>query len=229
MQSLAVATRAHPTDRPASNVPRAPHDILRSLQPIGAVSTYDRDQAIFREGDSATHWYQVVSGVLRTCKLLADGRRQIGEFLLPGDIFGFEVGDRHTIDVEAIGPTSVMRFARSRVRLLLDTEAGLAARLPQLAFETVAKAHARLLVLARQTAQERIVGFLLEMALRVAPGGNELVLPMIRQDIADYLCLTVETVCRMIADLKRDGLIQVPSPQHIRLIDRPALEDMVSA
>lgn len=241
MQSLAVAAGTRPisagnplgmagrqaalpsTRRDPSH---SPQDVLRGLQTIGVVSNYDRGQAIFREGDSATHWYVVVSGVVRTCKLLADGRRQIGEFLLPGDIFGFEIGDSHTIDVEAVSPASITRYSRSRIRLLVDTQADLATRLPQLAFETVSKAHARLLVLARQTAHERVAGFILEMARRLAPGAEEIALPMTRQDVADYLCLTIETVCRMIAELKRDRLIRTPSPQHIVLLDREGLEDM---
>lgn len=101
--------------------------------------------------------------------------------------------------------------------------------MPQLAFETTARAHARLLVLARQTAQERVVGFVLEMARRLAVGGSDFVLPMNRNDIADYLCLTIETVCRVIADLKRDGLIQATSAQHIAILDRAALERLAVA
>ncbi|MCC7271665.1 MAG: helix-turn-helix domain-containing protein [Alphaproteobacteria bacterium] len=236
MQATAVVTSRPPMKAaalPIARVPKpsgtvhSPHDVLRTIQPVGVVSSYDRGQGIFREGDGATHWYEVVSGVARTCKLLADGRRQIGEFLLPGDVFGFEVGDTHTIDVEAISPAAITRFSRARVRLLVECEAGLATQLQQLAFETVSKAHARLLVLARQTAQERVVSFILEMARRLAPHDDTILLPMTRQDIADYLCLTIETVCRTMSDLKRERLIRVPSPQHLVLVDRDSLEDMV--
>lgn len=238
MQSMAMANgvgsssvaHARRSPSPSGGQPaRTPQDALRALQPIGVVAAYERGEGIYREGDGATHWYEVASGALRTCKLLADGRRQIGDFLLPGDVFGFEVGDAHTIDVEAIVPASVTRFSRARVRLIAETQAGLATRLQQLAFETVSKAHARLLVLARQTAQERVAGFLLEMRARLAPEGGPFTLPMARQDIADYLCLTIETVCRVIADLKRESTIAMPSPQHLGRIDEAVLRRIVGA
>jgi CRP-like cAMP-binding protein len=76
-----------------------------------------------------------------------------------------------------------------------------------------------------KTAQERVAGFLLEMAAR-APGANEIELPMSRQDIADYLGLTIETVSRTLTQLEKSAAIAVPTSRHIVLRNRAALTRM---
>lgn len=191
-------------------------------QPVHA---FERGGVILREGAPAQHWYEVVSGVARTCRVLADGRRLIGEFLLPGDVFGFELGAAHTIDVEAITPASVIRFPLTRFRDPPHPHGdSVAAQLHRLAFETVARTNARLLLLARQTAQERVASFILEMDRRLERTGSRIELPMTRQDVADYLCLTIETVCRTLAELRRSGAIAVDGHHAILICDRRALE-----
>ncbi len=207
---------------PLQGTPSAPAD----PQPPRPVQTHERGTTILREGDAAHHWYEVVSGLARTCKLLADGRRLIGEFLLPGDVFGFELGATHSVDVEAILPTTLARFPLARFRETPDSRPDVAARLHRLAFETVSRTNGRLLLLARQTAQERVAGFILEMDRRLERTGSRIELPMTRQDVADYLCLTIETVCRTLADLRRQGAVAVDAGHAILIRDRKALIDI---
>jgi CRP/FNR family nitrogen fixation transcriptional regulator len=87
----------------------------------------------------------------------------------------------------------------------------------------LANAHGRTLLLGRMTASERVAAFLLEMFER-RDRTKALDLPMSRNDIADYLGLTIETVCRTLSAFKRDGVIGIPSPHRIELLDRDALE-----
>ena len=89
-------------------------------------------------------------------------------------------------------------------------------------------AHARMLLLGRMTASERVAAFLLEMFER-RERTKTLDLPMSRIDIADYLGLTVETVCRTLSTFKRDRMIAVPNPHRIELLDRAALEEIGGA
>jgi CRP-like cAMP-binding protein len=96
------------------------------------------------------------------------------------------------------------------------------------ALPDLANAHGRTLLLGRMTASERIAAFLLEMCER-RDRAKFLDLPMSRSDIADYLGLTIETVCRNLSSLKRDGVIAIPNPQRIELRDRAALEEAVEA
>lgn len=219
-----------PMSRPMSALPSGGAESSAAGSPAATTGaprsslTFDRGATIVREGSAATHWYEVVSGLARTCKLLADGRRSIGEFLLPGDVFGFELGSAHTVDVEAIAPTAVVRLPLTWFGGSADNIESAAARLHRLAFETVARNNARLLLLARQTAHERVAGFILEMDRRLPRKGSRIELPMTRQDVADYLCLTIETVCRTLSDLRRAGVVAVDAQHAILIRDRPGLE-----
>ena len=219
-----------PTSRPMAVLPPAAGRSAGTEPPPPATGvlrsslSFDRGATIVREGSPATHWYEVVSGLARTCKLLADGRRSIGEFLLPGDVFGFELGSAHTVDVEAISPTAVVRLPLTWFGGSQNHVESAAARLHRIAFETVARNNGRLLLLARQTAHERVAGFVLEMDRRLPRKGSRIELPMTRQDVADYLCLTIETVCRTLSDLRRAGVIAVDAQHAILIRDRPGLE-----
>jgi len=92
----------------------------------------------------------------------------------------------------------------------------------------LAHAQTRMLLLGRMTAPERVASFLLEVFER-RDAGRAIDLPMSRTDIADYLGLTIETVCRVLSAFKRDGVIVIPNAHRIELRDRSALEAIVEA
>jgi CRP/FNR family transcriptional regulator, nitrogen fixation regulation protein len=180
------------------------------------VASFARDAAIYREGDHAVHLYKVVNGIVRTCKNLFDGRRQVGAFYLPGDTFGLEPGAEHTFRSEAVIQTQVLVMKRTDLvsfqlfDLMHDELA-------------IAQSHLRLLFL---TARERVARFLLEMAERTQTG-DEVKLPMSRLDIADYLGLTIETISRKLTQLENESAIALSSSKRIALRNRVALEQMV--
>ena len=73
------------------------HPLTGAIEMMGAVMPFARNSEIYGEKERAEYLYKVLKGSVRTYKVLQDGRRQIGAFHLPGDIFGFEVGDEHTL------------------------------------------------------------------------------------------------------------------------------------
>lgn len=202
----------------------APRDELHPLQNIGTTLTFGRNETIFVQGDEAKYAYKVVGGAVRHCKLLADGRRQIADFLMPGDLFGFVDFGTYAFSAEAITNVVVVRYLRSQVERLGDEHNGLRRKLTMLLHERLSVAQTHLVMLGRQTVKERMASFLMQMAERcdLADGGR-IDLPMGRQDIADYLGLTIETVCRAIGELKRAGTIGVPNTHQIDLHDIEAL------
>jgi CRP/FNR family nitrogen fixation transcriptional regulator len=191
----------------------------------GARLRFERNAEVFAEGEPADYVYQVVRGAVRTCKLMSDGRRHVGAFYLAGDVFGLEAGEAHGFSAEAVTASEIVLVRRSAILAVCARDGAVAAQFLEQAALHLQRAHDRMLLLARKSAQERVTDFLLEMAARSAHASS-LELPMCRQDIADYLGLTIETVSRTLTSLERQGTIGIPASRRIVLRDRAALESM---
>jgi CRP/FNR family transcriptional regulator, nitrogen fixation regulation protein len=209
-------------------ISQAAHDPLDLLEATGSVASLQRDQQLHDQGDPADYCYRIVGGCVRTVKLMEDGRRQIGEFLLPGDLIGFDTLGTHDFAAEAVVETTVRRYRRRDVETLVERNAPLARRLRDLTVRNLHTAYARMLLLGRKTATERIASFLLEMVeRRGADRAASLELPMCRVDIADHLGLTTETVCRVLMHLRRDGAIDI-ARSSLTIKNRRALQEFAS-
>jgi CRP-like cAMP-binding protein len=163
---------------------------------------------------------------VRTYRVLHDGRRQIGAFLLPGDIFGVEAGATHAASAEAVADSVVLVIKRSAVIALAERDLEIARELWTHTAQELGRAQNHMLLLIRN-AQERIASFLLEMAERAA-GADCVELPMSRQDIADYLGLTIETVSRTLTQLEAEAAIALPTSRRVVLRNRSALSRLNS-
>jgi CRP/FNR family nitrogen fixation transcriptional regulator len=203
-----------------------PHP-LKSLDQLAVIMPFHRAQEICSQGSPADHWYYLVSGAARRCVIRLDGRRQIVDLLLPGDLFGFGVLDEYDTTIEAIAEgTVVAAYPRRRVEMLADSDPQLAREIRQVAFAALSRVQAQLLILGRITALEKVGSFILEMVSRLSAGnGNSVALPMSRYDIADYLAVSVETVSRSLTDLKQRGVIKLAGTRIVRIVNRDALED----
>lgn len=218
--------RSHPTADLAARVPTdAPRAgaLANAFGVIGVSMHFARNVEIYGESEEAEYFYQVISGAVRTYKVLQDGRRQIGAFYLPGEVFGLEAGDRHAFSAEAIGDTNIRIARRSTVMAQAMRDADLAADLWAHTADGFRLAQEHMLLLGRKSAEERVASFLLDMARRES--AVEVVeLPMSRQDIADYLGLTIETVSRTLTHLEGKQAIELPSSRRIRLRSRASLQ-----
>ena len=164
---------------------------------------------LFAEGDPAEYFYKVVSGSIRTCKLLSDGRRQIDAFHLPGDIFGLEAGTEHRFTAEALSDATLVAFRRSRLDELTAADPAFGNQVLASMMKCLGRAQDHMLLLGRKTAQEKIATFLLDLARRISSDDEHIELPMQRSDIADHLGLTIETVSRTLTQFARQGLIRL--------------------
>lgn len=173
---------------------------------------------IFCPGSAVSSFYVVKFGCVRVYRLLADGRRQISAFHLPGEVFGFEADHRHHFFAEAVGATSTLSMRVSAAADLSET-------LLPLALRCLVRAQEHLLVLGRQNAPERVAAFLLDMFER--QGRLErFELPMCRADIADYLGLSLETVSRVFTRLRSQGIIRLVSLRTVEIVRIKALSEM---
>ena len=224
---IARSSSRQPAPRFAPPVaPAASKTLGSSIELMGAPMPFARNAEIFGENEPAEYLYKVISGTVRTYKVLNDGRRQIGAFYLPGDIFGLEVGDEHTFSAEAIVDSKVLVIKRSSLVALAARDNEVARQLWTMTAGELQRAQDHIMLLIK-TAQERVAGFLLEMAKRV-PGATDIDLSMSRQDIADYLGLTIETVSRTLTQLENSATIAVPTSRRIVLRNRGALNRMVA-
>ncbi|MFM9849731.1 MAG: helix-turn-helix domain-containing protein [Hyphomicrobiaceae bacterium] len=204
-----------------SNPAQANSSIERTIEMVGVLKVLSRNGEIYAENEPAQHIYKVVSGIACTCRVLANGRRQIGTFCLPGDVFGLEVRAEHGFSAEAITELSVLVAKRSTLTGLADKDRGASDQLWSLFCRELLMAQERALLLGR-TAPERVATFLLQMADRLSCG-NSVELPMSRQDIADYLGLTIETVSRTFTCLEDSAAIEIPTSRRIVIRNRGAL------
>ena len=200
--------------------------LAQSMQFMGATMSFARNSEVFGENEPADYVYCVVSGSVRTYKILNDGRRQVGGFYLPGDIFGLEFVDAHTFSAEAIAESKVLVVKRSALTAIAGRDAAIARELFALTGRELRRVQDRVLFLVK-SAQERVASFLLEMAER-ACDENIVELPMSRQDIGDYLGLTIETVSRTLTGLDSAAAIEVQAPRQIVLRNRSILNRLNS-
>jgi CRP-like cAMP-binding protein len=183
--------------------------------------------SVFREGDEARHIYEVKSGVLRLTRVLANGRRQVIAFGLPGDVIGFPNGKNHHTDCDVLETCEVTVHPRAA----LDAGArdpDTHQHLMKAALREISGMQDHFMMLARKSAQEKVASFLIVLADRIGtPHGNHIGidLAMKRADIADFLGLTIETVSRTITQLRNAGVIDLTSPQTIIILDPEALAD----
>ena len=209
-------------------VQASPRDALDLLEQFGATVSVQRDQEIHGQGEEATSCYRILRGCVRMVKLMEDGRRQIGEFLMAGDLLGFDALETHDFSAEAVSDVVLRRYPRRAVDTLAERNPALARRLRDLTSVSLRMAHMRLLLLGRLTASERIATFLLEMAERLPrTTARVMEMPMSRTDIADHLGLTIETVCRVLAHLRRDETIAIER-STIEIRDSAGLQQMAS-
>lgn len=185
---------------------------------IGAVRYFAADQTIYFEGDLAAHFMLVIDGLVRSCSRFSDGRRFIGAFYAAGEIFGVERRTTYQASAEAVRATAVVFYPAPA-----GAEAGLPGQVVGALMLGIdqARDHARLL--GRLSAIEKLAAFLMECSGH-AKECRLITLEMTRQDIADYLGLTVETISRCLAQLKCRGLIECVSARQVRLLDLSGLK-----
>ncbi len=211
----------------AASSAKSPLDALDSR---GTRLVVKRGQEIYAEGNAANTCYKLVSGSVRLVKLMNDGQRQICEFLVPGDLLGFETQDEYYFSAEAVTECVLIRYARRTADLFIAENPEAARFVRRLTSTVLQNAYERMVLLCHKSAQERIAWFLLEMADRSkVPNGGCIDLPMTRSDIADYLGMVIETVSRVITQLKQTGTIALKSVNCVALIDRDGLEEILGS
>jgi CRP/FNR family transcriptional regulator, anaerobic regulatory protein len=201
-------------------------DELAELESLSRHVSHGPRETVFTQDEAASAVYNITEGSVRLVRLLPDGRRHIMGFALVGDFLGLALPERHTTTAEALSPVTLCRFERRAFQDLVARKPHLLQRLHERAGYELGLAQDQMLLLGRRGAEEKVASFLLTLRGRYARIGLTSVtleLPMGRQDIADHLGLTIETVSRTLTRLDRDRTILIV-PGGVRLLDLPRLE-----
>jgi CRP/FNR family transcriptional regulator, anaerobic regulatory protein len=189
------------------------------------------NEGLFTAGQAATSVHNITAGVARLYKLLPDGRRQVIGFALPGDFLGTMPSDRYSYSADAIEAVSVCRFPADVFMHFIEQRPNFLLRINEFAARELMLAQEQMLLLGRRTAEEKVAAFLVGWRARLAHIGDErqtIALPMSRQDIADYLGLTIETVSRTLTRFEREKMLVIITG-GVRLLDSHRAEAMAAA
>jgi CRP/FNR family transcriptional regulator len=205
-------------------------DLTPAMQPtIGRV--LPKKTPLFHQGDDATHFYKVQSGVIMTYRLLEDSQRQITGFCTAGDYFGMSPDDVYHDTAITVSTSNIISLTMAEVR----ADVGLQRELFVRTCCQLEDAQNMMMTLSKKTAGEKVASFLVMLAKRQTrlntekPQEVDINLPMSRLDIADYLGLTIETVSRRLTHLKSKGVIKLPSRHTAHVCQLGQLEHMAGA
>ncbi len=190
-------------------------------------------QALFRAGETFNNLYFVKTGSLKTVVLLDDGREQVTGFHLAGDVLGVDAisSPTHPSEAVALEETHVCAIAFAQLTRLSQRVAHLQTYVQRLLAREVVRDQGLLLLLGRMQADERVAAFLINISKRFKARGCspfEFTLSMAREEIGNYLGLTLETVSRCFSRLKSNGVLSVEN-RHIRILDPGALQKVIGA
>lgn len=207
-------------------------DELEALSNLGRHQTLKRGQTMVWQGDKSLLVGNVIEGVLKLSVSTVDGREQTLGIMFPGDFIGRPFGPKTNHSVVALTDAEICTFRRSAFDEFARGHPELEHSLLQRTLTELDRTRQWMLLLGRKSATGRVASFLLEMSTRAVkpcddadiPGSIEFELPLSRQDIADLLGLTIETVSRQITHLRDEGVIETPSRRTIVVCDSERLE-----
>jgi len=203
---------------------------LCDLEALGRETSFAPRSVLFAQDQPADAVFNVTEGVVRLYKLLPDGKRQIVGFALPGDFLGLAMAERYGFSADAVQDVKVCRFPREAFSNFVDEKPHLLRRLHEFATHELSLAQDQMVLLGRRTAEEKVASFLIGLRSRLTRINMPSItvpLPMTRQDIADFLGLTIETVSRIFARLAREKAILIV-PDGVRLLDLPRIEALAA-
>ncbi|MEZ5818271.1 MAG: helix-turn-helix domain-containing protein [Hyphomicrobiaceae bacterium] len=213
----------------SERIPSFERDVLGERIARAAPRCLEAKEHLFCEGDAASHVYRVEVGHICIYRMMPDGRRQVVDFAYPGDMIGLGALGDHSESAQAMERTVVRAMPLATLRELAQHDTRLGLKLYEALSRELMAARELLFTVSQRTAAERIAAFLMALSRRAVRRGespNEIVLPMTRMDIADFLGLTIETVSRTLTKLRHDGVIDLEQCILVSILKPEALAQL---
>lgn len=211
---------------------------LAVLGVMGRQRAVAAGDSLIWEDDASLLVANVIEGVLKLTTSTADGREQIVGVAYPSDFIGRPFGQTSAASVVALTDARVCVFTRSDFDRFARDHPELEHKLLERTLAELDRTRAWMMLLGRKSASEKMATFLLDMSERLAPSGCEprigpqilyarrFALPFSRQQVADVLGLTIETVSRQFTKLKTGGVVALPTRREVEILDRDALQQL---
>jgi len=206
-----------------------PEEKLKIFSKISKEKEFKDKETIFLQQEDSKNLYNITKGNVKIYRLLSDGRIQIIGFLYPGDFFGSYKKEKYNYSAEAIGEVRACVFDQESLDSYLENNMNLAKELLHMTSHELTLAQDRMGVLGKMNANERVAKFIInisEQRARIGWKNNPVSLPMTRQDIADYLGLTLETVSREFTRFKTSNLIKLMNSKQVFIVDKEKLANV---
>jgi CRP-like cAMP-binding protein len=185
--------------------------------------TINSGEYLFRENDDSDFVYIPVSGAMMLERSTSTGSRQVFAFLFTGNLLGISEHAQYSFSAKSLSEATVIKISQKIIKSIFDKYPVIAQRYQEMTSHILSLILDQLFIMGQKTAHQRIAHFLFDMEHRLGHGSNKFHLPMSRQDIADYLGMSLETSSRGFSKLKREKLIQIESNYQITIIDDVAL------
>ncbi|MCK6369923.1 MAG: Crp/Fnr family transcriptional regulator [Gammaproteobacteria bacterium] len=216
--------------------PLFPHDVFLDVFDHAPVRNLQPGEVLIAAGSPADHVYNTLSGMLMLTRTGRDGRRQVLSFLFRDNFVGLTSTDHYFFTVEAVTPARVACCTRQAFNARLERDPAAERAFHNMMYRVLEDMLDAVYSLGQRSAAERLAVFLLylrhwhRLADEIADDGdprlNDVALPMTREDIADFLGLTKETVSRSFGALERRGLIRRRDSHQVQIADLGALREL---
>jgi CRP-like cAMP-binding protein len=191
----------------------------------GSIRHLAAGEHAFFEGDRESHLYRIEEGLMRLYRLLADGRRQIIAFRSAGHVIGIGSHSEQFCSAEAVTPVTLRALPLSVASRRMNDEPRFQAEFVNILTDELVEARRQLALLNRRSALEKVAAFIVDQFRRTGSSGR-VELQISRNDMADFLGLTIETVSRTLTKLRNQRVIEIPQAQSIRILDIGRLEKL---
>jgi CRP/FNR family transcriptional regulator len=223
--SIPLVANLNVTSPREATIARWPHSEIAPPRELA----FAAGQTVFYDGDEARFFFEIVTGTLRCCRMTQDGRRQVYRFAGAGEMLELGGEDCHNYSAEAVTEVVVRRHRLLSLNAAMAKDRQLRERVLQSLRDELAAVRAQMTLLGKLNAAEKVASFLIDLSERNADPDGWLYLPMTRSDIGDYLGLSMETVCRKINELKRLRVIEMKTPNEIRIAAHDRLAEFAEA
>ena len=200
---------------------------LKRLTELAKLKNVAEKQYLLTQHSPTTQVFNLATGIALIERISSAGRRQVLAFIFPGDFVGLSHSEHYEYGVKCLTDLSAYAFKKTDFRVLAEEIPQLKKNVSDIGANVLGRALDQVFILGQKKAEERLCFLFMQLLERLPGSSPELIhLPMTRQDMADYLGLTVETVSRALAKLKNDGLIAIPSPHYLSIVDIDAVSDL---